>query len=43
MRTGVQTDRQTDKNDEANSGFSQFCERAYKVLRYTFRLMHVPT
>ena len=27
-RTDRQTDRQTDRHDEANSCFSQFCERA---------------
>jgi hypothetical protein len=27
-RAGGQTDRQTDRQDEANSRFSQFCERA---------------
>jgi len=26
-RTDRQTDRQTDRHDEANSRFSQFCER----------------
>jgi hypothetical protein len=29
-RTDGQTDGQTDRHDEANSRFSQFCERAYK-------------
>jgi len=27
MRTNGRTDGQTDKHDEANSRFSQFCER----------------
>ena len=26
------TDSQTDRHDEANGRFSQFCERAYKLL-----------
>jgi hypothetical protein len=26
----MRTDRQTDRHDEANSRFSQFCESAYK-------------
>ena len=30
---GRQTDRQTDKYDEANSRFSQFCERTLKARR----------
>lgn len=33
-RTGKQTDRQSDRHDEANSGFAQFCELAYKPEMY---------
>jgi len=29
-RTGGSTDRQTERHDEANSRFSQFCKRAWK-------------
>ena len=29
MRTDGRTDRRTERQDEANSRFSQFCERAY--------------
>jgi hypothetical protein len=31
MRTDGRTDEQTDRHDEANSRFSQFCERNYNV------------
>ena len=33
-QTGGQTDRQTDRNDEANTVFSQFCERAQKLTEF---------
>ena len=39
MRTGLHTDR----HDDVNSAFSQFCERPYKELLYTVRVMQVPT
>jgi hypothetical protein len=39
MRTEIHTER----NDESKSGFLQFCERAYKVLRYTVRMLQVRT
>jgi hypothetical protein len=32
-RTDEQTGRQTDRHDEANSRFSQFCERAKKKIK----------
>jgi hypothetical protein len=31
-----QADRRTDRYDEANSRFAQFCERAWKCLDTTF-------
>jgi hypothetical protein len=31
FHAGGRTDRQTDRHDEANSRFSQFCERAQKI------------
>jgi hypothetical protein len=39
-RTNGQTDRNTDRLDEANSHFSQFCERAKsgKIYRVTKRV-----
>jgi hypothetical protein len=33
-RTDEQTGRQTDRHDEANSRFSQFCERAKKLKKH---------
>ena len=38
FRADGRTDRQTDRHDEANSTFSQFCESAY---RFTFHLQSV--
>jgi len=32
MRTDGWTDRQTERHDEANCRFSQFCERAQNLL-----------
>jgi hypothetical protein len=33
-RKDRQTDRQTDRHGEANSRFSHFCERAWKLSQY---------
>jgi hypothetical protein len=36
MRTGGRTDRQIDGYEEANSRFTQLCERFYKLLIFKF-------
>ena len=38
---GSQAGIQTDRHDEANSGFSQSGEQASKLLGYTVRMMQV--
>ena len=44
-QTGRQTERQTDRqagrHDEANSRFSQFCERAWKCRRFFYYISGV--
>ena len=37
----MRTDRQTDRHDEANSRFSQFCERAWKLYNLYPVFMHI--
>jgi len=37
------TDGQKDRHDEANSCFSQFCERAYKLLSFAHGVLLLHT
>jgi hypothetical protein len=42
IQTDRQTYRQTDRHKEANSHFSQFCERAYKNVSISVLTFAVP-